>query len=42
MVHNALRNMEEKGTLPDESWMNALKEAAATAFLGMYTVHTPG
>lgn len=26
--------MEEKGAPPDESWMNALKEAAATAFLG--------
>ena len=35
MVRDALENMEEKGASPDESWMKALKEAAATAFLGM-------
>ena len=34
MVHDALRGVEEKGISPDESWMKALKEAAATAFLG--------
>ena len=38
MVHGALQNVEEKGTSPDESWMTALKEAAATAFLGMWFV----
>ena len=26
--------MDEKGTVPDESWMTALKEAAATTYLG--------
>jgi len=36
MVHDALRNMEEKGTVPDESWMTELKGAAATAFLGTH------
>ena len=35
MIHDALRNMEEKGTVPDETWTKELKEAAATAFLGM-------
>lgn len=30
--------MEEKGALPDESWMNGLEEAAATAFLGMLSL----
>lgn len=34
MVHDALQNMEAKGTVPDESWMSALKGATATAFLG--------
>jgi hypothetical protein len=34
MVHDALRNAEDKGILPDESWTENLKEAAATAFLG--------
>ncbi|KAN0084502.1 Cytochrome P450 [Tylopilus felleus] len=33
MIHDALRNMEEKGTVPDETWTKELKEAAATAFL---------
>lgn len=30
--------MEEKGAPPDESRMNALKEVAATAFLGMLSI----
>lgn len=34
MVHDALRNMEEKGIVPDQSWMEALKGASATSFLG--------
>lgn len=34
MVHDALRHVEEKGVLPDESWTKHLKEVAATAFLG--------
>lgn len=35
MVYDALRGMEEKGISPGESWMEALKEASGTAFLGM-------
>ena len=38
MVHDAMRSMEEKGTVPDESWMEALKEAAATSFLGTHFI----
>ena len=34
MVSDALRHMEEKGTSARESWMEALKEASGTAFLG--------
>ena len=34
MVQDALREMEEKGTSPEESWMVGLKEAAGSAFLG--------
>ena len=34
MVHDALRNAEDKGISPDGSWTESLKEAAATAFLG--------
>jgi len=34
MVQDALREMEEKGVLPEESWMDALKEASGSAFLG--------
>ena len=34
MVHDALREMEEKGISPEKSWMDALKEASGTAFLG--------
>ena len=34
MVHDALREMEEKGISPENSWMDALKGASATAFLG--------
>jgi hypothetical protein len=26
--------MDEKGSVPDESWMTSLKEAAATTYLG--------
>ncbi|KAF8552144.1 cytochrome P450 [Imleria badia] len=33
VVHDALRVMEEKGITPEESWMQALKEASATVFL---------
>ncbi|KAF8549585.1 cytochrome P450 [Imleria badia] len=33
MVHDALREMEEKGTSPEESWMVGLKEAAGSVFL---------
>ncbi|KAF8549586.1 cytochrome P450 [Imleria badia] len=33
MVHYALREMEEKETSPEQSWMDALKEASGTAFL---------
>ena len=34
MVHDALREMEEKGISPEKSWMDALKEASGTAFFG--------
>ena len=34
MVHDALREMEEKDITPDQSWMDELKGASATAFLG--------
>lgn len=34
MVHDALREVEEKGITPEASWMDALKAASATAFLG--------
>ncbi|KAF8551312.1 cytochrome P450 [Imleria badia] len=34
MVHDALRHIEEEGISPEESWMEALKEASGTAFLG--------
>ncbi|KAN0082828.1 Cytochrome P450 [Tylopilus felleus] len=34
MVHDGLRSIEERGIAPDESWMQALKEASGTAFLG--------
>ncbi|KAF8549581.1 cytochrome P450 [Imleria badia] len=40
MVHDALRNMEEKGTAPDQSWIGVLKEASATAFLASETSHS--
>ncbi|KAF8121605.1 cytochrome P450 [Boletus edulis] len=33
MVHDGLRRMEDKGIPPEESWMQALKEASGTAFL---------
>ncbi|KAG6371202.1 cytochrome P450 [Boletus reticuloceps] len=33
MVHDAVRHMEEKGISPEESWMQALKEASGTVFL---------
>ncbi|KAN0084468.1 Cytochrome P450 [Tylopilus felleus] len=33
MTHDALREMEEKGVSPDQSWMDGLKEASGTAFL---------
>ncbi|KAG6371203.1 cytochrome P450 [Boletus reticuloceps] len=33
MVHDALRRMEEKRISPEESWIQALKEASGTAFL---------
>ncbi|KAN0084465.1 Cytochrome P450, partial [Tylopilus felleus] len=33
MVHDALREMENKGISPDQSWMDALKEASGTAFV---------
>ncbi|KAF8435810.1 hypothetical protein L210DRAFT_3506145 [Boletus edulis BED1] len=32
IVHDALRQMEEKEISPDESWVKALKEASGTAF----------
>jgi hypothetical protein len=34
MVHDALREMEEKGISPEKSWMDRLKEASGTVFLG--------
>ena len=34
MVHDALREMEEKGISPEKPWMDALKEASGSAFLG--------
>lgn len=34
MVHDALREMEEKGTSPEEPWMVGLKEAAGSAVMG--------
>ena len=34
MVNDALREMEERGISPEKSWMDALKEASGTAFLG--------
>ncbi|KAF8549589.1 cytochrome P450 [Imleria badia] len=33
MVHDALQEMEEKGTSPEQSWMDDLKGASGTAFL---------
>jgi hypothetical protein len=33
MVHDALREMEEKGISPEKSWMDRLKEASGTVFL---------
>ncbi|KAN0084467.1 Cytochrome P450 [Tylopilus felleus] len=33
MVHDALREMEEKGTSPEEPWMVGLKEAAGSAVM---------
>lgn len=36
MVHDGLRIPDEKGMVPDEWWMKALKESAATAFLGIH------
>ncbi|KAI9567597.1 cytochrome P450 [Boletus coccyginus] len=33
MVQDALREMDEKGISPDQSWMDALKEASGSAFL---------
>ncbi|KAI9567602.1 cytochrome P450 [Boletus coccyginus] len=33
MVQDALREMEKKGVSPEESWMDALKEASGSAFL---------
>ena len=35
MVHDALRLIEEKGISPEKSWMQALKEASGSAFVGM-------
>ena len=37
MVHDALQGMEEKGTSPEKSWMDALKEASGSAFLGTFS-----
>ena len=37
MVHDALQEMEEKGTLPEKSWMDALKDASGSAFLGTFS-----
>lgn len=34
MVHDALQEMEEKGITPDQAWMDELKGASGTAFLG--------
>jgi hypothetical protein len=34
MVHDALREMEEKAISPEKSWMDGLKEAGGSAFLG--------
>ena len=34
MVNDALRGVGEKGILPEKSWMDALKEASGSAFLG--------
>ncbi|KAG8216714.1 cytochrome P450 [Butyriboletus roseoflavus] len=33
MVHDALRHAEDKGISPEESWMQALKEASGSAFV---------
>ncbi|KAI9567596.1 cytochrome P450 [Boletus coccyginus] len=33
MVHDALREMEEKGISPEQSWMDTLKEVSGSAFL---------
>ena len=38
MVQDGMRNMGSKGTVPDEAWMRELKGAAATAFLGVYSI----
>ena len=35
MVYDALRKAEEQGIPADSEWMRALKEAAATAFMGI-------
>ena len=34
MVHDALRHMEDKGISPEESWLQVLKEASGSAFVG--------
>lgn len=34
MVHDALRGMEDKGISPEQLWMDGLKEASGSAFLG--------
>lgn len=34
MVYDALRQIEEKGILPEASWIETLKGASGTAFLG--------
>ena len=36
MVHDALRHVEEKRIPPEESWLQTLKEASGTAFLGAF------
>lgn len=42
MVHDALQHVEQDSMPRDETWMKHLKEAAATAFLGVLFAHSHG
>lgn len=38
MMYDALKNLEEQSESGDATWMNGLKDAAATGFLGVSLV----